>query len=100
MARSDNIEFFARSDRFPEGRSPLLLTSAISRARGRVSAMFSHTILSITVKGMASTIPPPPPAQAPERQGDQHHQWPQIHGASCQPWFEKAAAATAPASGT
>jgi hypothetical protein len=36
VARSDSIEFFARSDRYPEGRSPLLHTSAISRARGRV----------------------------------------------------------------
>ena len=35
-------------------------SSAISRARGRVSATFSDTILSITVKGTASTIPTTP----------------------------------------
>ncbi len=33
---------------------------AISRARGRVSATFSNTILTITVKGTASTIPTTP----------------------------------------
>src|SRR4051812_49188050 len=38
----------------------LFQTSAISRARGRVSAKFSHTILSITVNGTASTIPTAP----------------------------------------